>query len=35
LLSVLGFAPEIASPRAAIPITGLLAYVEQVGYVWR
>jgi len=32
LLSVLGFAPEIAR-LAAIPITGLLAYVEQVGYV--
>jgi competence protein ComEC len=32
LLSVLGFAPDIAHV-VAIPITGLLAYVEQVGYV--
>jgi competence protein ComEC len=32
LISVLGFAPDLAR-LAAIPITGLVAYIEQVGYV--
>jgi len=32
LISVLGFAPDLAR-MVAIPITGLVAYVEQVGYL--
>jgi competence protein ComEC len=32
LLSTLSFAPDLAR-AVAIPITGLLAYIEQVGYV--